>query len=268
MSGQPENPELRELARLIEVVRKLRAECPWDRQQTVASTSRHVIEEAYETADAIASNDNADIAEELGDLLVQSLFVAVIAGDESRFSLENVARDAAEKLIRRHPHIYGGAKAENVDQVLSIWDQVKADEKKDAGKDPGLGQTGRGLPALMRAEKLGEKARRKGMDWANIGEVLKKVREELDEAEAALAQGDNDALAVELGDMMLALANAPRFIGHNAEETLRRACDKFVGRFEAVERLAAARHLDLKQMSPSDLESLWQEAKRLMFGLS
>ena len=108
----------------------------------------------------------------------------------------------------------------------------------------------------MRAEKLGEKARRKGMDWADMREVLKKVREELDEAEAALAQGDHEAVASEIGDMMLALANAPRFIGHNAEETLRRACDKFVGRFEAVERLASSRNLDLKQMSPADLEAL------------
>lgn len=258
-----DNPTLRELARLLAVVRKLRAECPWDREQTVASTSRHLIEEAYETADAIASNKNSDIAEELGDLLVQTLFVAVIAEDESRFSLEKVARDAAEKFIRRHPHIYGDVKADTVEQVLTNWDQIKADEKKDAGKDPGLGATGRGLPALMRAEKLGEKARRKGMDWVDIRDVLKKVREELDEIEAALGEGDHDAAASEVGDMMLALANAPRFIGHNAEETLRRACDKFVGRFEAVERLAATRNLDLKKMSPSELESLWQEAKRI-----
>jgi MazG family protein len=262
MSGYPDNLDLRELARLIEVVRKLRAECPWDREQTVASTSRHLIEEAYEVADAIAANDNADIAEELGDLFVQTLFVAVIAEDESRFSLAQVARDAADKFIRRHPHIYGDVKADTVDQVLSNWEKIKADEKKDAGKDPGLGETGRALPALMRAEKLGEKARRKGMDWADVREVLKKVREELDEADAALAQGDHEAVASEIGDMMLALANAPRFIGYNAEETLRRACDKFVGRFEAVERLASSRNLDLKQMSPADLESLWQEAKR------
>jgi MazG family protein len=263
MSSDRGSSEIREIARLIEVVRKLRVECPWDREQTVASITRHVIEEAYETADAIASNDNADIAEELGDLLVQALFVAVMAEDESRFSLESVARDAAEKLIRRHPHIYGDSQADTVEQVLSNWDKIKADEKKAAGKDPGLSQTGRGLPALMRAEKLGEKARRKGMDWADIREVLTKVREELDEAEAALAEGDNDAVASEIGDMLLALANAPRFIGHNAEETLRRACDKFVGRFEAVEHLASSRNLDLKQMSPAELEALWQEAKRL-----
>ncbi len=262
MSLDSDNSALRELTRLLEVVRKLRAECPWDREQTVASTSRHLIEEAYEVADAIAANDNADIAEELGDLIVQSLFVAVIAEDESRFSLAKVARDAADKFIRRHPHIYGNVKADTVDQVLSNWDRIKGEEKKDAGKDPGLGETGRGLPALMRAEKLGEKARRKGMDWQDVREVLKKVREELDEAEAALAEGDHDAVASEIGDMMLALANAPRFIGHNAEETLRRACDKFVGRFEAVDRLASSRNLDLKQMSPADLEALWQEAKR------
>jgi MazG family protein len=261
MSADTDTPELREIARLIEVIRKLRAECPWDREQTVASTSRNVIEEAYEVADAIARSDNAEILEELGDLLIQSLFIATIGADESRFDLAKVARGAADKLIRRHPHIYAGVKADTVDQVLSNWDKIKTAEKSDAGKDAGLGQTVRGLPALMRAEKLGEKARRKGMDWASIGEVLTKVREELDEAEAALAEGDMDAAAAEIGDLMLAIANAPRFIGHNAEETLRRACDKFVGRFEAVERLAASRGLDLKSMTTTALEALWQEAK-------
>src|SRR6202050_4070361 len=261
MSANTDTPELREIARLIEVIRRLRAECPWDREQTVASTSRNVIEEAYEVADAIARNDNSDITEDLCDLLIQSLFVATIGADESRFDLAQVARGAADKLIRRHPHIYAGVKADTVDQVLSNWDKIKTAEKSEAGKDAGLGQTGRGLPALMRAEKLGEKARRKGMDWASIGEVLKKVREELKEAEAALAQGDVDAAASEIGDLMLAIANAPRFIGHNAEETLRRACDKFIGRFEAVEGLAASRNLDIKTMTPAALEALWQEAK-------
>jgi MazG family protein len=262
MSDQPSNGDLRALAQLLEVIRNLREKCPWDREQTVASTSRHVIEEAYEIADAIASGENADIAEELGDLISQALFVSVVGTDESRFTLEQVASAAAEKLIRRHPHIYADVKADSVEQVLSNWDQIKAQEKASGGKDSGLGQTGRALPALMRAEKLGEKARRKGMDWADIREVLKKVREELDEAEAALQLGDDKAVASELGDMMLALANAPRFIGHNAEETLRRACDKFVGRFEAVERLASSRNLDLKTMSPAEIEALWQEAKR------
>jgi MazG family protein len=262
MSDASDASGLREIARLIEVVRKLRAECPWDREQSVTSAARHVIEEAYETADAIASNDSSDIADELGDLLVQTIFVAVMAEDEARFNLEKVARGSIEKLIRRHPHVYGDVTADTTEQVLLNWDKIKTQEREGAGKDPGLGQTGRALPALMRAEKLGEKARRKGMDWADIGEVLKKVREELDEAEAALGQGDHTAAAEEIGDMMLALANAPRFIGHNAEETLRRACDKFVGRFEAVERLAESRGVELMKMSSSELEALWQEAKR------
>ena len=262
MSDQPSNGDLRELAHLLEVIRNLREKCPWDREQTVSSTGRHLIEEAYEVADAIASGDNADIAEELGDALSQAFFVSVVGADESRFTLEQVARAAAEKLIRRHPHIYADVKADSVEQVLSNWDQIKAQEKTSLGKSSGLGQTGRALPALMRAEKLGEKARRKGMDWGDIREVLKKVREELDEAESALESGDTEAIASELGDMMLALANAPRFIGHNAEEVLRRACDKFVGRFEAVERLASARNLELKTLSPAAIEALWQEAKR------
>lgn len=121
-----------EIARLLEVVRKLRAECPWDREQTVASTARHVIEEAYEVADAIASNDNADIAEELGDLLYQTFFVAVIAEDESRFNVAKVAREAADKFVRRHPHIYGDVKADTAEQVLSNWDKIKSEEKKDS----------------------------------------------------------------------------------------------------------------------------------------
>ena len=261
MSAKTDTPDLRELARLIEVVRELRSQCPWDREQTVASTSRHVIEEAYETADAIARGIDGEIADELGDMLTQALFVAVIAEDESRFKLAEVARGAAEKLIRRHPHIYADVKADTVEQVLTNWDRIKAEEKKDGGESS-LRETGRALPALMRAEKLGEKARRRGMDWNDARAVLAKVREELEETEAALARGDNDAVAGEIGDMMLALANVPRFIGHNPEETLRRACDKFIARFESVERLARSRKLNLKKMSPDEIEALWQEAKR------
>lgn len=251
-----------EIARLLEIVRELRQKCPWDREQTVASISRNVIEEAYEVADAIARDDNAEISEELGDLLLQALFVGVIGADESRFTLAEVARKTREKLIRRHPHIYAGVKADTVEQVLTNWDAIKSAEKKSSGTASGLQDTGRALPALMRAEKLGERARRKGMDWGSAREVLNKVREELEETEAALEHGDHAAIAVEIGDMMLALANVPRFIGHNAEETLRRACDKFAGRFEAVEKLAASRGLDLKKLSPEQIESLWQEAKR------
>lgn len=249
-----------EIERLLAIVRELREKCPWDREQTVASVGRDVIEEAYEAADAIGSGSAHDICEELGDVLVQVLFIGVMGTEEKRFSLADIAKAAADKLIRRHPHIYGDAKAETVDQVLSNWEKIKSSEKK--GKPSGIRDTGRALPGLMRAEKLGEKARLAGMDWRDAREVLKKVREELEEAEADLDRGDNDAAAGEIGDMMLALANAPRFIGHDAEQTLRRACEKFIGRFEAVQKLASERGLDLKKLSPEKIEALWREVKR------
>jgi MazG family protein len=248
--------------RLLAVVRELRVKCPWDREQKLTDTTRHLIEEAYETIDAIGAGDRREIAEELGDLIVQSLFVAVILGEDSDHSIASILEGAAAKLVRRHPHVYADVKASSVDTVLENWDRIKQDEAGAKGKSKGLETTGRALPSLMRAEKLGEKARRRGMDWRDIRDVLAKVREELDEVEQALARDDHDAAADELGDLMLAMANAPRFLGRNAEETLRRAADKFVARFEAMERLAKTRGLNLKDVSPEQLDSMWQEIKR------
>ncbi|HEY6418998.1 MAG TPA: nucleoside triphosphate pyrophosphohydrolase [Candidatus Binataceae bacterium] len=256
-------------ANLLKVVRELRLRCPWDREQKLGDTPRHLIEEAYEAADAIARGDAADIADELGDLIAQVLFAAVIAEEAHPFDVGAVLEHARAKLVRRHPHVYGDTKVDSVEQVLDNWDRIKQDERRAKDQDnknkdgsSRLASTGKALPALMRAEKLGEKARRAGMDWADIRGVLAKVREELDEVEEALARGDQAAAAGELGDMMLALANAPRFIGHNAEETLRRACEKFVSRFDEVDRLATSRGIELKNLSAAEVESLWQEAKR------
>ena len=248
--------------RLLAIVRELRVRCPWDRAQKLADTTRHLIEEAYETVDAIGAGDRREIAEELGDLIVQNLFVAVILGEDSDHSLASILNAAAAKLIRRHPHVYADVVASSVDSVLENWDRIKQDEARAKGGAKGFESTGRALPSLMRAEKLGEKARRRGMDWHGISDVLAKVREELDEVEQALARDDLDAAADELGDLMLAMANAPRFIGRNAEETLRRAADKFVARFAALERLAETRGLNLKDMHSSQIDSMWQEIKR------
>jgi len=253
-----------EFARLAAIVRELRQKCAWDREQTLAGSSRHLIEEAYEAVDAIASADGAEIGEELGDLIVQAIFSCTLAAETGAPDLALVLKLAADKLVRRHPHIYADAKAESTAQVLVQWDKIKAQEKagKQGATQSAIADTGRALPALMRAEKLGEKARRLGMDWAGAREVLNKVREELDEAEDALARGDLAMLSEELGDLMLAVANVPRFIGANAEETLRRACDKFIARFDSLEALAAARNLPLTSMSPAEIEALWQEAKK------
>jgi MazG family protein len=258
-----QNPELSQLARLLSIVRELREQCPWDREQKLADITKYLIEEAYEAADAIARSDPLPIADELGDLLVQVLFAAVMAEQEGRFTVVSLLQSAADKLVRRHPHVYAGGKAETAAEVVANWNQIKREERKAAGFRSALDGIARGLPALMRAEKLGTRARQAGMDWADIHEVLAKVREEMDELEGALAANDSGAAARELGDMLLALANAPRFIGHDAEETLRRACEKFIVRFERVEQIASARGLDLTEMTAAELESLWQEAKRL-----
>jgi tetrapyrrole methylase family protein/MazG family protein len=248
---------------LLAVVRALRERCPWDREQTLASVGRYLIEEAYEAADAIGRGDPDAIADELGDLLVQVLFTATIASEPGLTTVDRVLESARAKLIRRHPHVYGDAQAATAEQVIQNWERIKREENPRAAEEPTLARVGRALPALMRAEKLGERARRAGMDWRDVGGVLAKVREELDEAEAALARGDADAAAGELGDMLLALGNAPRFLNRSAEETLRRACDKFSARFEQVETLAAARGLDLRTLTDAAIDELWCEAKKI-----
>jgi MazG family protein len=249
--------------RLLALVKQLRDRCPWDREQKLADTPRHLIEEAYEVADAIAHGNPPEVAEELGDVIVQCLFSGVLLAEQSKLDLATVMQNAAEKLIRRHPHVYAGARADTSEQVIENWERIKADER--ASKNPpdakSLAQVGRGLPSMMRAEKLGEKARRAGMDWADIHEVIAQAREELDEIEQALGRRDNAQVAEEIGDLMLAIANAPRFIGMDAERTLQAACDKFVVRFDEVARIAASRGLDFKTMTPVEIDALWSEAK-------
>jgi MazG family protein len=264
MADSPEQSGAREFPRLLATIRELREKCAWDREQTIATAARHLIEKAYEVADANSSAKPADVAEELGDVIVQALFAAVIAEESGASDVESLLRNATGKLIRRHPHVYGDSNASNVDEVLAQWDRIKDKESGAKSGKSSLAKTGRALPSLMRAEKLGEKARRRGMDWADAREVLAKIREEIDEVERALESDDRAAAAEEVGDMMLAAANLPRFLGHDAEQTLRRSCDKFVARFAEVERIAAARQLDLRKLQPAEIEAIWQQAKRSM----
>ena len=251
-----------EFARLLTVLRELRQRCPWDREQTIASLGKHLVEEAYEALDAMEGDDGHAIIDELGDLVAQVLAVTVIAEERQRFRVAELFQWAADKLVRRHPHVYGDATAATSGEVIDNWNRIKQAERAKAGATSALDGIARTMPALARAEKLGSRARHAGMDWHDIHDVLAKVREEMDEVEGALANNDTEAAAGELGDMLLALANAPRFIEHNAEETLRRACDKFTRRFIAVEQLVASRSLDLKQMRPDEIDVLWNEAKR------
>ena len=253
--------ETRAIAKLIAIVRELREKCPWDREQTLAGLGKHLIEEAYEAADALDIGEPSSMADELGDLVTQGIFAAVIAEEQSRFTVDSMVAGAAEKLIWRHPHVFGDVTATTADEVIANWDQIKQTERRASGATSALDGIARALPALMRAEKLGTRARQAGMDWADIHAVLAKVREEMDEVEGALARNDLDGAAEELGDMILALANAPRFVGHSAEETLRKACDKFTRRFKRVEEIAARRSVELTQLNPAQLDELWESAK-------
>lgn len=248
-------------ARLLAVMRELRQRCPWDREQTEASLAGHLVEEAYEALDAIEGGASAAIEDELGDVIAQALAIGVVAEETGRMSVSGILEHAAAKLIRRHPHVYGDESATTSGEVVANWNEIKREERRHAGASSALDSVARALPALTRAQKLGSRARQAGMDWRDIHEVLAKVREEIVEVEDALERNDTDAAAEELGDMLLAIANAPRFIEHDAEATLRRACDKFSGRFRIVERIAAERGLDLQKLKADELEPLWQEAK-------
>lgn len=261
MPEHPEGARAERFAELAKTVRELRQRCPWDREQTLASLAKHLVEEAYEAVDAIERGSQADLAGELGDLVVQVIFAAVIAEEKDQLRLDDLLESARAKLIRRHPHVYGQAQAGSAEQVVRQWESIKRQERVDAGRAGVLDDVARGQPALLMAERLGRRARLAGMDWSGAQHVLAKVREELDEAERALGSGDHEAVLEELGDMLLALANVPRFLKSSAEETLRRACDKFRRRFARVEQLAAERRLDLTRLDPAEVEALWQEAK-------
>ncbi|HVA83907.1 MAG TPA: nucleoside triphosphate pyrophosphohydrolase [Candidatus Binataceae bacterium] len=251
-----------EFLALLEVVRELRQRCPWDREQTLAASAHHLVEEAYEAADAIEHGGDREIDDELGDLLVQVLFAANIVEEQRGLEVAGMLRRARDKLVRRHPHVYAGVAAASSAEVVQNWDKLKQQERAAAGATSAVDGIARALPALTRAQKLGERARSAGMDWPEASAVLDKVSEEIAEARAALAHGDRDHAAEEMGDAMLALANAPRFVGHDAETTLSRACEKFIERFKQVERAATERKLELAALDPRQIENLWQEAKR------
>jgi MazG family protein len=260
MSGN--NDSTANFVRLLAVVKELRQRCPWDREQTAASLAHHLVEEAYEALDAIESGNADSITDELGDVITLALAIIGIIQESGHNGISEVLEHAADKLIRRHPHVYADAAAASPSEVVAKWNQLKEEERRKAGASSALDGIARALPALTRAQKLGTRARDAGMDWRDIHEVLAQVREEMDEVEGALSRNDPDAAAEEIGDMLLALANAPRFIEYDAEATLRRACNKFSGRFRIVERLAAQRGLDLRQLNPDEIQRLWDDAKR------
>ena len=235
--------------------------CPWDQEQTHASIRRNLLEEAYEAAEAI-DTDNPDLLrEELGDVLMQVLFHSSIEADAGRFNLDDVADQAVKKLIFRHPHVFGTVEVENSDQVLVNWDQLKRQEKHQETYTDTLNAVARSLPALWRAEKVQKKAAKANFEWQNLDDYLDKLREETGEVEAAL-KGDGD-LFEELGDLLFITVNLARFTGVDPVFDDTAATEKFIRRFGQVEAQAAEQGQDMAELPLETLVDLWKRAKTL-----
>jgi nucleoside triphosphate diphosphatase len=257
------------LIALMARLRDPKSGCPWDQKQTFATVAPFTIEEAYEVADAIESGDPTKLRDELGDLLFQVVFHARMAEERGWFDFAQVAGAIHEKLVRRHPHVFGGRSLSGEAELSSAWEEQKARERAAGGGAAGsvsaLADVPRGLPALVRAAKLGKRAGRVGFDWENAAQVRDKVLEELGEIDGALAGGATNSPAVveEIGDLLFAVTNWSRHLKIDAEEALRAANSKFERRFRDMESLARARGLSLETLSPQQWENLWQESKAL-----
>jgi MazG family protein len=252
---------------LRDIIAKLRGPggCPWDQEQTHTSLRGGLIEEAYEVAAAIDAGDDVNLREELGDLLLQVVFHSQIATDEKRFTLDEVAQVVSDKLIRRHPHVFGSESASDSAEVLVRWDEIKRAEKKAAGlpekPHSALDGVTPGLPALMHAEKIQKRAAKVGFDWTTLGPVIEKVREEIVEVEQALEGDCPGELEEEMGDLLFAAVNLSRKLRIDPEVALRRATNKFTDRFQKVEEIVRARGLALEKMSLAEMDVIWDEVK-------
>ncbi len=260
-----------DVATLLRIMARLRdpqGGCPWDLQQDFSSIAPYTIEEAYEVADAIDRNDLAGLKDELGDLLLQVVFHAQMASEQGAFAFADVVAAISTKLLRRHPHVFGDARADDAGQVVENWEQIKQRERADAGDtdDSALAGIARGLPEWQRALKLQKRAARTGFDWPDVAPVLDKLREEVDEVQAefesAAHPGRHARLEDEIGDLLFVCANLARHARVDPGSALRRANLKFERRFRAMEALAAARGQVMSALDLEQQEALWQAVKR------
>jgi ATP diphosphatase len=256
----------KDIAALIELMAALRTPgsgCPWDLAQSFETIAPYTIEEAYEVADAIARKDLDDLRNELGDLLLQVVFHARMAQEQGAFAFGDVVEAITTKLLRRHPHVFGDAGALPVEAVNALWERIKAEEKAERNHKPegALAGVPSGMPALVRALKLQEKASRVGFDWNDPVAVLAKIREEADEIEAALSTGERDRVAGEVGDLMFALVNLARHLEVDPEVALRQTNTKFERRFAAIEAALAAQGKTPNDATLAEMDTLWDAAK-------
>lgn len=247
--------------RLLDVMDKLRAECPWDREQTFDSLRNNTIEETYELADAITDKNMEGIKEELGDLLLHIVFYSKLADEQNAFDYTDVANAVCDKLIYRHPHVYGDIHADTPEAVKQNWEALKL--RKKNRKSGTLGGVPVSLPSMVKAFRIGEKAAATGFDWEQKEDVWAKVKEELMEVDAELRADDKEHLTDEMGDLFFALVNACRLYGIDPEAALERTNKKFIRRFNHLEKRAEEKGVSLHDMSLAEMDSYWNEAKEL-----
>ena len=243
--------------RLLNIMDDLRAQCPWDKKQTMQSLRHLTIEETYELGDAILDNDLQEVKKELGDLLLHIVFYAKIGSETGDFDIADVANGVCEKLIIRHPHIYGDVKVDNEEDVKRNREKIKLKE----GNKSVLGGVPKSLPALVKASRIQDKAAGVGFDWDNIDDVFAKVKEEIEELHAEVKAQKHTAIEAEFGDVLFSLINYARFLKVNPEDALERTNKKFIARFQYLERKAADSGKSLRDMTLAEMETYWQEAK-------
>ena len=254
--------QLRRLLDIMEALRHPQTGCPWDREQDFASIAPYTIEEAYEVADAIAARDFAALPDELGDLLLQVVYHARMAEEEGRFAFADVARAIADKMVRRHPHVFGEEAARDAGMQVAAWEEQKHAERAARAETGTLAGIPVALPALTRARKLTARAGRVGFDWPNAEEVILKLEEEIAELRAELPDGNRERLQDELGDILFVIANLARKLDLDPELCLRQANAKFSRRFGSIENALAARGRTPAESNLEEMEALWQSAKR------
>jgi XTP/dITP diphosphohydrolase len=245
-------------ARLVTIMDELREKCPWDKEQTIHTLRQMTLEETYELTSAITENNWSGIKEELGDLLLHIIFYAKIANEKSLFSLEDVINGICEKLIARHPHVYGNVEVQNDEDVKRNWENLKLKE----GKTSVLSGVPTALPALIKAMRLQEKAKQVGFEWENKEQVWKKVEEEVTEMEEAINKNDRQKTEEELGDVLFSLVNFARFLNIDAENALELTNKKFIFRFTKMEQEAVAKNRRLTEMSLEEMDAIWNDIKQ------
>jgi tetrapyrrole methylase family protein/MazG family protein len=250
--------------RLCEIIRRLRAPggCPWDREQTPSSLRDDLIEETYECIEAIDSKESAHIAEELGDLFLLVTMLSYMHEQENLFSIAGVLNGVCDKLIRRHPHVFGEVKVKDSAEVLRNWAKIKVEQEGRKPKDSLLDEVSSGLPPLDRAWKLQKKAAKAGFDWPDLPGVIKKIREELQEAEEAIRSGGVEKIEEELGDLLFSSVNLCRFVNVEPSVALRRTNSKFVSRFKHVEKRMRETGLPMESGNLKEMDKFWDEAKQ------